>query len=507
MRIVIVEDEVRIREGMRKLLSKADKTLHIVGEAENGREGVELIVKLQPDLVLADIRMPELDGLEMLQTLHEQNIKPAAIFLSAYSDFHYAQQAMKLGVSEYLVKPIVVSELIGAVKRVQEMLNQQRVTQSGLRSLNDTLGDALFAPDSLTRESLCYAEQHFQTNEQTQFALLLFHCARETDRVTQRLKWDCEALRLGKVEVFSLSIPDNHLVAWYQFGSKEHLAFELEKSMIASWCKEDEPTPVAILGFCEGLFELNGLLQTLYSHLDYGLLAWKTSLLRYPEVRTWEMKLFSYPIETENAARLALCKHNDSAVRARLSDFGRLFECGISYAPRDIKEAHVRMAWALLSTARDLGIAAAEQLSRQDLLDKIMSAVQLEALAHLRQELWETLCSPAPIHPRKTSLLVRRAETMMKDYYTQGITLDEMAQRLSVTPEYLGTQIHHELGCTFGTLMKRLRVERAKELLLSTDHKLYEIAQTVGYLDAKHFSKVFRDLIGMLPAEFRRMRK
>ena len=108
MRIVIVEDEVRIREGFFKLLGKLGDEYEIVGEAENGRQGLEVCRGKKPDLVITDVQMPEMDGLQMLQAISDEGLDIKAIVLSAYSEFEYARTAMKLGVTEYLLKKINV---------------------------------------------------------------------------------------------------------------------------------------------------------------------------------------------------------------------------------------------------------------------------------------------------------------------------------------------------------------------------------------------------------------
>lgn len=258
MRIVIVEDEIRIREGIERLLDKSGGPFDIVGLAENGRDGLALVLSKKPDLVITDIRMPDMDGIEMLSALRREGASCKAVVLSAYSEFAYAKQAIKLGVSEYLLKPIVVDELMLALRTVETQLQQER------------------------------------------------------DGVRQALP---------------------------------------------------------------------RILETL-SHSKTG--------------------------EVNNA---------------------------------------------------------------------------------------------------QVGLLVGRARTIAEQHFTEGVTLEEIAQRLSVTPEYLGTQIHKELGITFGTMMKALRVNKAKELLLSTHMKLYEIAKAVGYSDAKYFARVFQQDIGIMPLEFRKLHK
>ena len=107
-----------------------------------------------------------------------------------------------------------------------------------------------------------------------------------------------------------------------------------------------------------------------------------------------------------------------------------------------------------------------------------MSAVHPSQLARVRRRLADFLCESAG-EERETGLLVRRARGLMQTFFSQGITLEEIARKLGVTPEYLGTQIHRETGMTFGTLMKQLRVDEARKLFLTTDKKLYGVARMV----------------------------
>lgn len=109
MKIVIVEDEIRIREGLTKLISKLDDKYEVVGQAENGQTGLALICRENPDIIITDIKMPVMDGLQMLEEIQEKGLQIKTIVLSAYSEFEYARGAMRMGVKEYLVKPIAVT--------------------------------------------------------------------------------------------------------------------------------------------------------------------------------------------------------------------------------------------------------------------------------------------------------------------------------------------------------------------------------------------------------------
>ena len=110
MRVIVVEDEDRIREGITGLLGLLEGKFEAAGEAEDGTAGLELIKREKPDIVITDIRMPDMSGLEMLEKVREYGIQSKVIVLSAYSEFEYARQAIRLGVTEYLLKPVSVDE-------------------------------------------------------------------------------------------------------------------------------------------------------------------------------------------------------------------------------------------------------------------------------------------------------------------------------------------------------------------------------------------------------------
>ena len=137
MNIVIVEDEIRIREGILRLVEKINDDYHVVATAENGLEGYNCIKELKPDVVITDIMMAEMSGMEMLSKLKEEGIMPSAIVISAYSEFSYAQTAIRLGVKEYLIKPVTINEMKKALTNVEAELSEQDYVSEALGSLNN----------------------------------------------------------------------------------------------------------------------------------------------------------------------------------------------------------------------------------------------------------------------------------------------------------------------------------------------------------------------------------
>ncbi len=117
-RIVIVEDEFRIRQGLSNLINKVDMGCRVIGEAENGYEGIKMIRDMEPDIVITDIRMPKIDGLEMIEKIKEMGIDCVFVILSGYADFEYARTGIRLGVKEYLLKPATISDVKELLKKL-----------------------------------------------------------------------------------------------------------------------------------------------------------------------------------------------------------------------------------------------------------------------------------------------------------------------------------------------------------------------------------------------------
>lgn len=124
MRIVIVEDEMAIREGLANMINQI--TSHVVvAKCQNGKEGMDAILRMEPDCVITDIRMSQMSGLEMLTKLHEQGAMPKSIIISGYSEFEYAREGIRLGIEEYLLKPISIDALKKALEKIESELTDK----------------------------------------------------------------------------------------------------------------------------------------------------------------------------------------------------------------------------------------------------------------------------------------------------------------------------------------------------------------------------------------------
>ncbi len=507
MKFVIVEDEIRIREGIRRLLPKLDKENVIVGEAENGEEGLELIRQEKPDVIITDVRMPLMDGLEMLERVYTEGCRAKAIVLSAYSEFEYARSAIRLGVTEYLLKPIVVadfSEAIARIKSEQEKEREQRPKRIGGLELEIT--SILNGNLELDKEVADHLEKEFGIHRQMPLALLVVYFEEWTEKK-----------RAEFIRKIKAILSERPIISWCLLEDEKQKEIRIllygytESHNVKRWIqghflKREGSMDGIAMGWVEtqNIYSLKENWDELERYLEWNILLGDEIIISYPEILNVKTALCVYPLEIENQMKIAVCTENQQKIEKSVQKFRQNFQNQKMYEPKKVKECYVRFFWAAIHFAKETGNLNFENIDQRELLDKIIHTRTRQGLEKLTEELTEKFKKQ---NSEIENLSVKRTLAMIHEFYRSGITLDEIASKLGITPEYLGTQFHQVMGVNFSTYLKTFRLNKAKQLLLGTQLKMYEIAEQVGYSDSKYFSKVFKAETGQLPAEYRRTHK
>jgi two-component system response regulator YesN len=502
MRIVIVEDEIMIREGVVRLVGRMNPEHVFVGEAANGADGLELILSQRPDLVITDIRMPDMDGLEMLARVREQGCSCLAVVLTAYSEFSDARQAVRLGVVEYLLKPLVIDDLMRALRQADQLSRRNRPEglrhPEALHSLRAVYRTSLDGV-RLDRDVRAYLRDAYSIDGDGPFTLILLYPAvslTEAERaaaheVKRRL---CQA---GDDRARLLELEEDRVLAIVNAAGCEGLDALLGEALAGTRF-------VAAYTQCRGLDALRDARRFLADRLDTAIVTGTRVLNMRALPKDDARSPFGYPLAVESRARAALWARDLPRLERELAAFFQLaFSPTGPHRPHEIKECFVRLLWALLSDAKERGYPRAEELGRQALLERAMDAVTREELLSAGEMLLKALREPEPVSQAQTGETVSRARAMIHEFYTTGISLEEIAEKLSVTPEYLSQQFHREVGVNYSAYLRALRISKAKELLRTTDLKIYEVARRVGYADPKYFARVFKAETGRMPGGYR----
>lgn len=504
MKIVIVEDEIRIREGIVNLLKKLGDEYEVIGDAKDGAEGLKLCLDKQPDIIITDIRMPEMDGLEMLTKVYENGLKVKAIVLSAYTEFEYARSAMKLGVTEYLLKPISLMDFSNALDNVKLQIQEEKLKKpSKIGSLDQMIRDVFYEAIELDDEIKEYLENTYSVYSDRSVWLVcaylgnLYEDLEKYKRILGNIFAGCENSKF-----IMLDSPYRRSLIFATFEYED--AKELERWLQYRILQHDADGIVFGCVESVNISAMKSTFENLYKYMEWNISFEKEILISYPKITQIQTVICTYPMDAEAQLKQALCTGEKEKVLSVVDKFHNSFNDGRIYEPRQIKDCYVRFLWFAMEVAKDLGSINEKDLDRQELLKRIMNANTKSELKSLSLEVAQGILAGKKITEEVSDLTVKRAQSIIHEYYNTGITLDEIASKLNITPEYLGTKFRNETGVTFSTYMKDYRMAKAKELLLGTNLKLYEIADRVGYNDPKYFSRVFKEATGMLPAEFRK---
>ena len=504
MKIVIVEDEAPIRNGLGKMLPKLGTDYEVAGIARDGEEGLKVIARTMPDLVIMDIQMPRMDGLTMLSELRAQGVRCKVVVLTAYSDFTYAKKAIELGIENYLLKPIKLPELKKTLEIIQEELAGEQ-GQETLLTLDKIFRGSLLAelPIDEKLNQLIKGKYDLDVGEHLAiFSVWLGEhyssCASDGVRVLEECVARASDYRGCVIvsERYSLI-----LAVLYRIADAEKLRKTYGDSVVPMLSGALACRPVYTWGECEGLAQAAECYTQVLAEREWGLNYPDGTLISPQKIEETVLSPLKYPIGLEDQIRQAIAGKDQKG-------FGGTFRQLLAacmdqpHHPDDIREACMRYCISLISVAKNTGNMKST-MQTQTIFQQIGQAFNWEQIGKLMEDLYQSV-SLEKKEDDDVSLMVKRAKQLMEEYYNQGITLDEIAQRLCVSEEYLSTQFKKETGTAFSETMRKYKIDKVKELLLHSSLKLNQIADMAGYSDPKYMSKVFKDETGMLPAEFRK---
>ncbi|HEX3046083.1 MAG TPA: response regulator [Bacillota bacterium] len=506
MRIVVVEDGAKIRRGIIQLIQKINPEYKIVGEAANGADGLKIITDLKPDLVIADIRMPELNGLEMLQQLKSQGLKHKTVIISAYSDFSFAQQAISIGVSDYLLKPVTAEKLEKALAAIGRELDEEELQResSRLLTVKHIFQDLLMGRTGKIKELPQYLNPDNGFDGAAPFVLVGAYTGNKSyDQVTLQQTFN---LILSEIREFKFLIMDNEVsgltilfVACRTDFSK--LELYLERTLLDAVHQYDFPNLVMGWIAVEAPQEVYTKLQQLREMLKWALILGKNVMITQSEIARLIPKPPSYPDELEKQAIQAVSHKNFKGLQETGNEFLGWWQKD-QYPPEQIIAGFVRFISSVTNGIKEIDPELFKQVKQQEILQQVLNAVTMDQLEVVLEEISSRLTAVEPARNFNYSLTVVKALKLIVENYQSGITREEIAARLHITPEYLSMLFYKEVGQSFTAYLKNYRIGKAKELLMNTGLKIYEVAERVGYPDPKYFCRVFKEVTGVSAGEF-----
>ncbi|XID90207.1 response regulator [Paenibacillaceae bacterium WGS1546] len=498
MRILIVDDEQEIRSGIRRLLedsSLADR-LEIVGTAGDGEEALTVAGSRPVDLILTDIRMPGMNGLELIRHIRTANPAIRFIILSGYDDFAYAREAMRYGALDYLLKPVEERELLEVVERLIEQLSRDSEPSLYMsREEFRSLGEA----GEWKAVVLCSTDEMPQAR--------IRELGGEPMLQWMLVKAQTEAAKeVGGVWFLT---GDPAMPFRYSFGlaasSEEALKDNIAglTQRLHRFCLERIKVPISF-----GVSELvrqndcpseDSALAAAYFRAQQALFSRVlagTGIYRAEEIG--EAKHHHVSERLEAALEI---KDTDAIVEEIELLIGKWTQeesTGAVLLSLERLLFLVHHRWQLdLSSADGTSMP---QMNRT--LESLLWSNSLETLIkRLKEWIQGVLARLDPV--KQEGQVLARAKRYIQAHLHHPVNLTEVSQETHVTPQYLSKLFREKSGQTFIEYITRLRIEEAKRLLAEPGVKVYEVAERVGYSQWKHFSRVFKQHTGYGPSDYK----
>lgn len=523
---ILVDDEEFVRAELAALFPWERYQFKLVGEAEDAQTAMKLIKSFEPDLIITDIRMPEIDGLTLISWIRHHYPELVVVVVSAFNDFPLVREALRLGAADYLIKAEATRETAGTLLEQIRIKLQHRYAI--LYEQEELAGNMVryhqLAMESFWRDVLTRASDQKEIDNRTNelsinlksnwFGLIYIHVSNNGDKPGEtqsvsRAQIEAEIQLYLEIDwlwkIIDFQRGDFVVITSHSPEKPNSTAFEKLQRVASKLASKNITTSTSVklckfeelAGQFREVREVN-LLRLYFQDDRY----FQTSDLFKFQLQSGSFRLSEVISTWERLIRSV----EPVAIRNFIHDlFNRLI-------PENLKpETAINLVIDLMGVLRRIclehQIRWDEFTSRESDLPEIL--IQAESLHD-----WQTLieewvkfylqATQANNHSQ-VSLSIRKALLYIQSNFTRDLSLAEVADHAGVSKSYLSRVFPEYAGEHFSDYLQHLRIERAKELLRFTDDHIYEIASKVGFWNSRYFSKVFHEMIGMSPADYRRI--
>ncbi len=524
--VLIVDDEPGIAEGLKLLIERFVPECHVIGIANDGKQGYERAISLQPDLILTDIKMPELEGIEMIELLKESGFLGRFILLSGYAEFEYAKNAIRLGVEEYLTKPVEEEELIEVFGRACKSIKEEREKLKMVQQLEGdlehysrhmkgyVLKDLLIGGDAGKKEIKEQLENLNFPLSSKRYCCVLFEkiCEKteEEQNVYQKAIEDVSEKYLDFCDAkLILPLSASEIIVIMAFGGDNNYRNFLN-TMGKMRLEVSEKLKTCVSAGA-GVFhyrcdQIRESFEEARCALNYKVLKGLDCVISYEEIRD----LSGNPdlIDENDVKQLEKCidAMDDRGCRQVIEEIFYKIEREKKMSLEDLQLLSLNLILTGIRKMPFMQFQLNEYLGRNIL--SLESISKFKTIEQLKNWIINTLKSMNELMLKESMPdrrdIVEEAKEYIKKNFNKEISLNDISVRFFINPYYFSQLFKKRTGDTYQNYLTGIRITRARKLLEETDLRIYEVCAMVGYTDTSHFNKVFKRIVGVKPSEYKR---
>lgn len=519
----LVEDEIVAREGIKNNVNWQAVGFTFCGEAPDGEMALPLIEQTCPDVLITDIKMPFMDGLELCRLVKQRLPGIKIIILSGHDEFNYAQEAVKLGVTEYLLKPIGVQDLHASLSNIAAQLAVEHAEKEKLQHLKERAEDNLdFLRQrfllKLVLEGIPLAEaitlgRQIDLDLVAQWYLVVFLQISQPGSAEQ---FNYQYYRQIESAIDSLIGQNPNVILFKKDVGEQVLLLKGESAekltQTAQWITQQLKSHLQAPSGC-GVAVGVGSCQNRLANIPQSFIDAISRLNTPPHTGA----LPAHPLADE-AGKAALLNLDHAALENYLKfgviqNFSAFIDSYLLPAVTIARQSYLIRNYIfidlILATARfvhQLGGVVDKVIPEINHVETLlMNITTLEQLQQETQRIFAgAIAFRDALNTNQYGQLIEQAKAYIQTRYTNpDLALTDVAEHVNLSPSHFSTVFRNQTGQTFKEYLTHVRMEKAQTLLKTTSLKAFEIAAAVGYNDAHYFSHAFKKYTGVSPMEFR----
>ena len=524
-KVILVDDEAEVIDMIEKKIHWNDLGFEVAGSATNGVKALELVEKLQPDVVLTDIKMPYMDGLELSRRLNQEYPNIYIMLCTGFDEFEYAKEAVHLEIKEYMLKPVNATELSESLTNLKHTLDREREEKLNVKKLNDYFQEVLPKLQSNFFISLIEGRVEKQDYERflqayqvdmkgPLFGCVIFHTSENhvpegmnplllsmsvEREIKQRLmdQWNCqEFIYMGNtLLILELDAEDKITQITDACDRFCRWAYRIMGAVVTA----------GIGTVCDSLYEISLSYERAREAVSYRVLYGTKRAINIGEIVPKEQ---IKPVQSEESRMQTLFRAiriGDSAEieRAAREEMEKLHKNTETMSQYNLATMEIVSGFFKFCTDNSLDFNKISG-NMQNIYEKVSQMDESSLTAWIVQ-MSETISEKLKCARNSSARrLIVEAQNIVKERYMEAdISLDEVCAVLGVSNSYFSSVFKKEAGKSFISYLTDYRMDIAAEMILNTDEKSYTIAEKVGYLDANYFSYVFKKKFGVSPSKYR----
>ena len=473
--LLIVEDDKMTRQGIKAMVQRSSVPIQNIMECNNGQIALEILKSQRVDVMFTDIRMPKMDGIELVEAMQELEHKPLTVVISGYDDFTYAVRLLRMGIKEYILKPAEMEQIVEILKKLEEEISKNNENERKVREIGCQQLKYMILNEHITEKEIQAVTQRFE--KQLLSKEYVVCCLENSGEQTEE---NASFLYLGDIEANCV----------YIIG-RENKEFLLKNELADSYV---------------GVSRLHTGIAQLKTAYEEAWTARKEAFLRSKhDVEYSESLLGEHgKADGERIHQIVQMLGTD-----KISGVLRTVELFISEIKRNRYSGHV------LEKSVDMFV---EEMLRtyQNVLQgeeaellRFQNIYQFANLDELMEEMtgWmigfhEKINTEFDDYKNKSKM--KQALAYIEENYDKDLNMAVISNYVSMNYSLFSYAFKQYTGKNFVNYLKELRVNEAKRLLEETDMRVIEIGQKVGYENEKHFMKLFKSQCGVSPTEYRK---